>query len=121
MIYKKYDYKDASILKELCDNNIIKLSKCRRSDDILFNLIQFDNIPNLEKTNFNKNETEVNICWTNETRKSVNDKYMKLAYKKDRTKYYFRIPKLQYDENSQDVILVRKLPLIAKVNNSKLK
>ena len=66
MIYKKYNYKNSSILKELCDNNIIKLSKCRRSDDILFNLIQFDNIPNLEKTNFNKNETEVNICWTNE-------------------------------------------------------
>jgi hypothetical protein len=118
---QKYNYKDASILKELCDNNIIKLSKCRRSDDILFNLIQFDNIPNLEKTNFNKNETEVNICWTNEKRKSVNDKYMKLAYKKDKTRYYFRLPKLQYDENSQDVILVRNMPLIAKVNNSKLK
>ena len=116
-----YNYKDASILKELCDNNIIKLSKCRRSDDTLFNLIQFDNIPNLEKSNFNKNETDINICWTNEKRKSVNDKYMKLAYKKDRTRYYFKIPKLQYDENSQDVILVRKTPLIAKVNNSKLK
>ena len=118
---QEYNYKDASILKELCDNNIIKLSKCRRSDDTLFNLIQFDNIPNLEKSNFNKNETEINICWTNETRKSVNDKYMKIAYKKDRTKYYFKIPKLQYDENSQDVILVRNMPLIAKVNNSKLK
>jgi hypothetical protein len=46
---------------------------------------------------------------------------MKLAYTKDRTRYYFRIPKLQYDGNSQDVILVRKTPLIAKVNNSKLK
>ena len=46
---------------------------------------------------------------------------MKLAYKKDRTRYYFRLPKLQYDENSQDVILVRKTPLIDKVNNSKLK
>ena len=46
---------------------------------------------------------------------------MKLAYKKDKTRYYFRLPKLQYDENSQDVILVRNMPLIAKVNNSKLK
>ncbi len=45
---------------------------------------------------------------------------MKLAYKKDRTRYYFRLAKLQYDENSQHVILVRKTPLIAKVNNSKL-
>ena len=54
----------------------------RTSDDFLFNLIQFDNIPSLEKSNFNKNETEINICWTNETRKSVNDKYMKIAYKR---------------------------------------
>jgi nitrogen regulatory protein PII-like uncharacterized protein len=104
----------------LCDNNILKLTNCRRSNSILFNLIQFENIPNLEKSVFSNKETEINICWTNETRKLVNDKYMKLAYKKDRTRYYFKIPKLQYDENSQDVILVRKTPLIAKVNNSKL-
>jgi hypothetical protein len=36
---QKYNYTDASILKELCDINIIQLSKCRRSDDTLFNLI----------------------------------------------------------------------------------
>ena len=46
---------------------------------------------------------------------------MKLAQTKNITRYYFRIPELQYDENSQDVILVRKTRLIAKVNNSKLK
>ena len=46
---------------------------------------------------------------------------MKIAYQKDKTKYYLRLPKLQYDQNSQDVILVRKTPLIAKVNNWKLK
>jgi hypothetical protein len=118
---QKYNYKDSSILKELCDNNIIKLSKCRRSDDILFNLIQFDNIPNLKKSNFNNKETEINICWTNEKRKSINYKYMQIASRKDRTKNYFELKKLQYDENSQDVVLVRKTPLIAKVNNSKLK
>jgi hypothetical protein len=118
---QKYNYKDSSILKELCDNNILKLTNCRRSNSILFNLIQFDNIPNLEKSIFSNKETEINICWTNEKRKLINDKYMKLAYKKDRTRYYFRLPKLQYDENSQDVILVRNMPLIAKVNNSKLK
>ena len=79
---QKYNYKDASILKELCDNNILKLSNCRRSNSILFNLIQFENIPNLEKSIFSNKETEINICWTNETRKLINDKYMKIAYKK---------------------------------------
>ncbi len=47
---QKYNYKDASILKELCDNNILKLTNCRRANSILFNLIQFENIPNLEKS-----------------------------------------------------------------------
>ena len=79
---QKYNYKDSSILKELCDNNILKLTNCRRSNSILFNLIQFDNIPNLEKSVFSNKETEINICWSNETRKFVNDKYMKIAYKK---------------------------------------
>jgi 5-methylcytosine-specific restriction enzyme A len=40
----KYDYKNSSILKELCDHNNINLQTCRRSNDKLFNLIQFDNI-----------------------------------------------------------------------------
>ena len=118
---QKYDYKDASILKELCDNNLIQLSKCRRSDDTLFNLIQFDNIPNLKKSDFDNKDTEINICWTNETRKTINYKYMQIAAKRDRTKNYFILPPLPYDENSQEVKLVRKTPIIAKINNSKLK
>ena len=118
---QKYNDKDTSSLKELCDNNVMKLSNSRRADNILFNLIQFDNIPHLEKSIFSNKETEINICWTNEVRKLINDRYMKIAYKKDKTRYYFKLPKLQYDENSQDVILVKKTPLIAKVNNSKLK
>ena len=118
---QKYDYKDASILKELCDNNLIQLSKCRRSDDTLFNLINFDNIPNLKKSDFDNKSTEINICWTNETRKSINYKYMQIAARRDRTKNYFILPPLPYDENSQEVQLVRKTPLIAKVNYSKLK
>ncbi len=49
---QKYSYKDASILKELCDNNILNLTNCRRANSILLNLIQFDNIPYLEKSVF---------------------------------------------------------------------
>ena len=39
------------------------------------------------KNTIDNKETEINICWTNEKRKLINDKYMKLAYKKDRTRY----------------------------------
>jgi hypothetical protein len=46
---------------------------------------------------------------------------MQIAARRDRTKNYFILLPLPYDENSQEVQLVRKIPLIAKVNNSKLK
>jgi 5-methylcytosine-specific restriction enzyme A len=120
----KYDYKNSSILKELCDHNNINLQTCRRSNDKLFNLIQFDNINNLTPDDFQsdlKIDNEINICWTNNTRKQINKKYMDAAYKKAKTSNYITLKKLEYDDNSQDVILVNKTPLIAKVNNGNLK
>jgi len=45
---------------------------------------------------------------------------MYAAWKKAKTKNYIKLDKLPYDENSQDVTLVNKTPLIGKVNNSKL-
>ena len=45
---------------------------------------------------------------------------MNAAWKKAKTKNYIKLDKLPYDENSQDVTLVNKTPLIGKVNNSKL-
>jgi 5-methylcytosine-specific restriction enzyme A len=120
----KYDYKNSSILKELCDHNNINLQTCRRSNDKLFNLIQFDNINNLTPDDFKsdlKIDNDINICWTNNTRKKINSKYMDAAYKKAKTSNYITLQKLEYDDNSQDVILVNKTPLIAKVNNGNLK
>jgi ATP-dependent exoDNAse (exonuclease V) alpha subunit len=69
---------------------------------------------------FSNKESDVNICWTNAKRKEINEQYMKVAYKKAKTKNYIKLDKLQYDDNSQDVTLVNKIPVIAKVNNSKL-
>jgi 5-methylcytosine-specific restriction endonuclease McrA len=120
----KYDYKNSSILKELCDHNNINLQTCRRSNDKLFNLIQFDNINNLTPDDFKsdlKIDNDINICWTNNTRKQINKKYMDVAYKKAKTSNYITLKKLEYDDNSQDVTLVNKTPLIAKVNNGNLK
>ena len=73
---QKYNYKDSSILKKLCDNNIKKLSNCSCANNIWFDLIRFDNIPNLEKSISSNKETEINICWTNEVRKLINDRYI---------------------------------------------
>ena len=117
---QKYDYNNSYVLKELCDDNNLQLSKCRRSDDKLFNLIQFDNIPNLTDNNFDKNKTDMNICWTNMKRKEINEEYMKKAFEKAKTSNYIKLDKLPYDDNSQDVKLVNKTPIIGRVNNSKL-
>jgi len=122
--FHKYDYKNSSILKELCDYNNINLQTCRRSDDKLFKLIQFNNIRNLTPDDFKSDieiNNNVNICWTNNTRKKINYEHMTAAYKKAKTSNYVSLKKLEYDDNSQDVILVNKTPLIAKVNNGNLK
>ncbi len=46
---------------------------------------------------------------------------MDASYKKAKTSNYISLKKLEYDDNSQNVIQVNKTPLIAKVNNGNLK
>jgi hypothetical protein len=45
---------------------------------------------------------------------------MNAAWKKAKTKNYIKLEKLAYDDNSQEVTLINKTPIIGKVNNSKL-
>ncbi len=48
MIESQYtDYSNFPCLFELADYNKLQLTKCRRADDTLYNLIKFDNIPNV--------------------------------------------------------------------------
>ena len=46
------DYSNSPCLFELSDYNKIQLTKCRRADDKLYNLIQFNNVPNLKTSDF---------------------------------------------------------------------
>ncbi len=46
-ISPEYNYARTPALFELCNFNKVQLTKCRRSDDKLFNLIKSDNVPNL--------------------------------------------------------------------------
>ena len=53
---------------ELADYNKLQLTKCRRADDTLYNLIKFDNIPNVKPSDFtetNEYKNDVHICCTN--------------------------------------------------------
>ena len=74
----------------------------------------------MKQDNFNNKDSDVNICCTNAKRKEINEKYINAAWKKAKTKNYIKLEKLPYDENSQEVTLINKTPIIGKVNNSKL-
>ena len=45
-------YKDSIALHELCNGNKLTLTKCRRSDDILFNMLLPENIHKITKATF---------------------------------------------------------------------
>ena len=95
------------------------MTKCRRADDTLYNLIKFDNVPNLKTSNFTKTNDykhDINICFTNKKRKEINEIKMNELYRIKHRKG-LKLAALSYDERSQDVILNKGMPIICKVNN----
>ena len=116
---KEYNYKESQILKELCDHNLLNLTKWRRGD-MDMESIKFSNIDNFNKEDFGNNFTELNVCWTNKTRININNIIMTQKYKKAKTKNYIKLSKLEHDDNSQDLILLNNTPIISKINNRKL-
>jgi hypothetical protein len=54
-----------------------ELTKCRSADDKLYNLIKFDNIPNLKQsdsTETDEYKNDVHICYTNKKRMDLTRK-----------------------------------------------
>jgi hypothetical protein len=68
------DYSKSLALKEICDYNQVALSKCRRSDVKLFEISQ--DVEAIEKTDFGSKKTYKNICFTNVTRRFINNECM---------------------------------------------
>ena len=69
------DYANSPCLFELADYNKLELTKCRRADDTLYNLIKFDNIPNVKPSDFTETDeykNDINICFTNKKRIEIN-------------------------------------------------
>jgi ATP-dependent exoDNAse (exonuclease V) alpha subunit len=95
------------------------LSKCRRSDDVLFNLCKPENIYNVRKDQFKNAFTDVHLSFKNETRKAINDKMMK-QHVEATDEIPLCIKQLSYDPNSQDVQLINGTPIMARVNNKTL-
>ena len=106
-------------MRELSDNNKLELTKCRRSDDTLFNLCLPENLRKAKKDQFGKNYCERHIAFTNLTRVAVNSAMMNNFIKKKRGQTPLELEKLPYDDNSQDVRLLSGMPIIARVNEAK--
>ncbi len=90
-----YNYSRKPAIYELCNFNQVKSTKCRRADDTLFNLIKFDNIPNLTPTDFKMSshitEYDVHLCYTNKLRIRINTALMN--YKS----FGYKGPKLEFN------------------------
>ena len=125
------DYKNSPALYELSDGQRLQLTKCRRSDDTLFNICNPDNIKKLKKTDFNKASNDLyvkNLTFTNVKRKEINDimmhKYINQAIDDaKRSKKKIPTPVIikakAIDENSQNLKLMKGMPIIASKTTDK--
>ena len=114
------DYKNSAALFELCDGLRLQLSKCRRSDDTLFNMLLPDNIEKLTRNDFLNNICDRHLSFTNDTRIKINEIMMMKYIKQKNYKKTTDFKKLSFDKNSQDMRLLPGMPVIARKNNKKL-
>ena len=110
------DYGNSFILHELVDGNKLILSTCRRSDNTLFNMLEYESIMDLKKSDFSSNQSDKNISYTNEKRMEINAKYMN----KYKTNDSIKLNKITHDPNSQDVYIYKNLPIMSTKTHHKM-
>ena len=110
------NYQKSIALHELCDGQQLLLTKCRRSDSTLFNLLKPENVGSLKRELFGSLFTDRHLTLTNRRRMAINDIMMnrEVARKKKKP---LTLEKLAYDKNSQTVQLLPGTPVISRVNN----
>jgi hypothetical protein len=105
------DYFNSSIVKFLSNYNKINLTVKKRYDEKLSKILE--DVENININDFkNNNETKINICYFNKTRKKIN------AYwnNKEKKANSILIKADENDEITQDIYLYSGLPLIARQN-----
>jgi hypothetical protein len=126
---KYFNYETSKALYDLVDGNKLNLNFCRRSDDKLFNLCQ--KVRNNQKYSVDDlysstTKSYVNLCYTNKTRKEVNQECMERFLDENPTSYILYnksifVPELMYDKNTQNYTLSKGMPLISRMNQKSLK
>ena len=117
------DYKASPALHELCDGRRLCLNKCRRANSDLFDLCDPANISKIQKSQFGTAFASRHICFTNKKRMEVNEKMMNTFIKnfqdvqrakKQKLGEVIEIARSSCDANSQDLKLMKGMPIIAK-------
>ena len=112
------DYKNSPALFQLCSGNRIQLTKCKRADNVLFNLCK--NVENIHRFNFPVTKfTYKNIAYTHKTRMQVNENCMK-KYQEEHNLPFIKIQKDIKNPKTQDIILSKDMPIICYKTNKKL-
>ena len=93
----------------MCGGNRINLTKRRRSDDILFNMLEDKKIMKLTKNEVNRSMTDRHICYTNNKNKEVNNEMMN---QKGKGHNNIKLDAIPTDDRTQDVILYVGCPVI---------
>ena len=112
------DYKNSAALFSLCKGNRFQLTKCRRSDSILFDLCKNVKMVNVSQFPVKK-LTYLNLAYKHSTRIAVNHKCME-RFLSETGSDYIEIPKDVKNPKTQDVKLCVGMPLIAHTTNKKM-
>ena len=120
-----YDYENSPALFEICDGHKLELTKCRRADRVMFDLCNPDTINEIDTKQFDNKFTLRHLSFTNNKRIAINNTCMKNFIKsaidqakqnKKKQPTTYKLAKLDFDKNSQDVELLAGMPIIARIN-----
>jgi ATP-dependent exoDNAse (exonuclease V) alpha subunit len=112
-------YQNSRVLYELVDGQKLELTKCKRSNDELFNICENVKVGNYVNIKTGNKKSYLNICFSNKKRIQINTECIN-KYIKENPGEFINIEKLSYDENSQDYKLMVGMPLIARINKKSI-
>jgi ATP-dependent exoDNAse (exonuclease V) alpha subunit len=110
----KCDYENSMALYELVDGNMQNLTNCRRANKEYFDLTNPDTIMEIDTNIFGHEFQQRGVCFTNKKRIEVNTICMQQHSKKRSKKERLELPAVEYDGNSQDVVLTTGVPVISR-------
>lgn len=109
-----FNYKNSRALYEIVDGNFIHLVRCMRSDATLFHLskkVLEGNDEIVSKVD-NSKLNYLNISFTNEKRKEINEKCMKRYMNEFQYTEKHFVKKIEGNNNSQEFVLMKGMPVI---------